>query len=453
MFERSVAARLAGLLPPGAHRALQVLARCAARASAIAAIAVSALTLGAFEAVAEDRALKLFFTHTGERATITFKRNGQYDAKGLAQINRLLRDWRRNEPARMDPRLLDLVWDVYERSGAKSHINIVSAYRSPATNSMLRGRSRSTGVAKNSQHTLGKAMDFFIPGVSLAKLRSIAMQLQAGGVGYYPTSGSPFVHLDVGNVRAWPRMSRQELVRIFPNGKTLHLPSDGRALPGYDSAMADHKRRASGKSIIMAGSAAPHRSPETTKNDASLVTALLPTQTSRAQKALDLQTRPIPETRPETSPDLAAQKLAALSVPVPTFRAAVLPPAADITESDHNALREGTSTFLPSPRFTARAGLALAGRALRQPTPAETTLAWGRGSLQPAWTVTDRALLGWALARTDTLQRLVLPRNLRRVFAATATSASARPDEIPGRRRGASVPSIPFDANRFARDG
>lgn len=450
MFERSVAARLAGLLPPGAHRALQVLARCAARASAIAAIAVSALTLGAFEAVAEDRALKLFFTHTGERATITFKRNGQYDAKGLAQINRLLRDWRRNEPARMDPRLLDLVWDVYERSGAKSHINIVSAYRSPATNSMLRGRSRSTGVAKNSQHTLGKAMDFFIPGVSLAKLRSIAMQLQAGGVGYYPTSGSPFVHLDVGNVRAWPRMSRQELVRIFPNGKTLHLPSDGRALPGYDSAMADHKRRASGKSVIVARSTAPHRSPETAKNDASLVTALLPTQTSRAQQALDLQTRPIPETRPATSPDLTAPKLAALSVPVPTFRAAMLPPAADMRDSDHTAVREGTSAFLPSPMFTARAGLAFAGRALRQPTSAETTLAWGRGTRPPAWTVPDRALLGWALARTDALQRLVLPGNLRRVFAATA---SAGPNETPEHRRGASVPSIPFDADRFARDG
>ena len=134
MFERSVAASLAGLLPSVARKAFTALARGVARVSAIAAIAVSALTLGAFEAAAEDRALKLFFTHTGERATITFKRNGQYDAKGLAQVNRLLRDWRRNEPARMDPRLLDLVWEVYDRSGAKDYIHIVSAYRSPATN-------------------------------------------------------------------------------------------------------------------------------------------------------------------------------------------------------------------------------------------------------------------------------------------------------------------------------
>ena len=447
MFERSVAAYLAGLLPSVARKAFTTMARGVARASTIAAIAVSALTLGAFEAAAEERALKLFFTHTGERATITFKRNGQYDAKGLAQVNRLLRDWRRNEPARMDPRLLDLVWEVYERSGAKSHINIVSAYRSPATNNMLRGRSRSTGVAKNSQHTLGKAMDFFIAGVSLAKLRTIAMQLQAGGVGYYPTSGSPFVHLDVGNVRAWPRMSRQELVRIFPNGKTLHLPSDGRALPGYDSAMADYKRRGSAKPIVMATSAGA-RSPSSTmsKNGESLVTALLLTPTSRAQEALDLQTRPIPDSRPAIFPDLAA-----LSVPVPTFRSPVQDATTpQMTESDSAPAHHGTSAFFPSPMFAAKSGLALAGRALRQPTSGETTLAPRRAMVQHAWAISDQALLGWALASTDTLPRLALPSGLRRPLATTVTAGTDAPH---GHRLGTSVPSIPFDANRFGRDG
>ncbi len=135
----------------------------------------------------------------------------------------------------MDPRLLDLVWEVYKRSGGKDYIHIVSAYRSPTTNNMLRNRSRSTGVAKKSQHMLGKAMDFYVPGVKLSTLRALAMQMQVGGVGYYPTSGSPFVHLDVGNVRAWPRMSRQELARIFPNGQTMHLPADGLAAAGIQS--------------------------------------------------------------------------------------------------------------------------------------------------------------------------------------------------------------------------
>ena len=68
------------------------------------------------------------------------------------------------------------------------------------------------------------------------------MRLQGGGVGYYPTSGSPFVHLDVGNVRAWPRMTREQLVKLFPDGRTVHLPADGTPLPGYELAQADLER-------------------------------------------------------------------------------------------------------------------------------------------------------------------------------------------------------------------
>lgn len=204
-------------------------------------------------AAGETRSLKVYFVHTGERAVITYKRNGRFDPKGLQELNRFLRDWRRNEPTRMDPRLFDLVWEVYRRVGASDYIHVVSAYRSPNTNGML--RSRTKGVAKNSQHMLGKAMDFYIPGVKLATLRETAMKLQVGGVGFYPTSGSPFVHLDVGGVRAWPRMSRQDLVRLFPSGNTVHLPSDGQPLPGYEQAVADYKRRVAADSIQIAGTA------------------------------------------------------------------------------------------------------------------------------------------------------------------------------------------------------
>jgi len=241
---------------PGAARALVNLASQAAgkaaRSAGAAGLAVAALLGSASFAFAEDRSLKLYFTHTGEKATITYKRDGRLDQKGLAQMNRFLRDWRRNETARMDPNLLDLVWEIYERSGTNNYIHVVSAYRSPATNNMLRGRSRSTGVARKSQHMLGKAIDLYIPGVKLSTLRAIAVQIQGGGVGYYPTSGSPFLHVDVGNVRAWPRLSRQELARIFPNGRTIHVPADGRPLQGYSVAMADLKRRGSGKSIAIA---------------------------------------------------------------------------------------------------------------------------------------------------------------------------------------------------------
>ncbi len=188
-----------------------------------------------------DKTLKLFFGHTGERGEFTFKRNGHYDRAELNRINHFLRDWRRNEETHMDPQLLDLVWAIYQESGSHDYIHVVSAYRSPATNEMLRSRSR--GVAKNSQHRLGRAMDWFLTDVPLAKLRAIAMKMQGGGVGYYPRSGSPFVHTDTGSVRAWPRMSRQQLLALFPNGNTLHLPADGKPLPGYEQAVA---RRQSG---------------------------------------------------------------------------------------------------------------------------------------------------------------------------------------------------------------
>lgn len=188
---------------------------------------------------AETRSLKLYYVHTGEKAEIVFKRDGRYDQAGLKRLNVFLRDWRRNEPTNMDPRLFDLIWTVYRASGSREYINVVSAYRSPATNNMLRTRSPNSGVAKNSQHTLGHAMDFYLPDVNLAKLRAIGLKQQVGGVGYYPTSGSPFVHMDVGNVRHWPRMNRNELMALFPDGKTMYIPSDGKPLPGYEQAKAD----------------------------------------------------------------------------------------------------------------------------------------------------------------------------------------------------------------------
>ena len=208
---------------------------------AAALVAFGLLVAAASGASAEVRSLKLYHLHTGEKAEIVFKRNGRYDPQGLRKINIILRDWRRNEPTKMDPRLLDLVWEAYRAAGATDYIQVVCGYRSPATNSMLRSRSR--GVAKESQHMLGKAMDFYIPGVPLKKLRNIGLKMQGGGVGYYPTSGSPFVHFDVGNVRHWPGISRQELVSLFPDGKTLHVPSDGRPLPGYQQALASYKAR------------------------------------------------------------------------------------------------------------------------------------------------------------------------------------------------------------------
>ena len=194
-------------------------------------------------ALGETRTLSFHHTHSGEDLTVTFKRNGRYDEAALKEINHYLRDWRSQDQTTMDRHLFDILWEVYRDVDAKQPINIISAYRSPSTNAMLRRRSAHTGVARFSQHMLGHAMDFFIPGVPLEKIRYAGLRLQRGGVGFYPTSGSPFVHLDTGNVRHWPRMTHDQLVRVFPNGRTVHIPSDGNPLPGYQLAMADIEKR------------------------------------------------------------------------------------------------------------------------------------------------------------------------------------------------------------------
>ena len=188
----------------------------------------------------DTRTLSFHHVHTGEDITVTFKRDGRYVPEAIKQLDWFMRDWRKAQETQMDPRLFDLLWQVHREADATGPIDIICGYRSPGTNAMLRARSK--GVAEYSQHIQGKAIDFFIPGVPLAKLRAIGLQMQRGGVGFYPTSGSPFVHMDVGLVRHWPQIARQDLQKIFPDGRTVHVPSDGRPLRNYALALADVER-------------------------------------------------------------------------------------------------------------------------------------------------------------------------------------------------------------------
>lgn len=201
----------------------------------------------------DTRTIYLHHTHTGEDIAASYLVNGQYDSNVLKQLNWFLRDWRRDEPTNMDPRLFDVVWEAYRGADASNQvINVVSAYRSPETNAMLRSRSRA--VAKYSQHMLGKAMDTTMPGLPMSHIREIGMRMQRGGVGYYPNANTPFVHLDVGNVRSWPRMTYDQLARLFPDGKTVHLPTNGQPLPRYEEARAEIEARGDGAYV-----AAPQR--------------------------------------------------------------------------------------------------------------------------------------------------------------------------------------------------
>ena len=179
--------------------------------------------------------------HTDEQGSFTYMVNGVYDQSVLDKLNWFMRDWRLNEPTKMDPRLFDIIWEVYRESGSKEPIDVLSGYRSPQTNAMLRRRSRQ--VAEHSQHMEGRAIDAHFIDVSPARVRDIAMRMEEGGVGFYPIGMTPWVHIDSGSVRYWPRMSRAALTRLFPDGKTVFIPADGKPMPGYELAKAEIEAR------------------------------------------------------------------------------------------------------------------------------------------------------------------------------------------------------------------
>src|SRR3984957_18123676 len=173
----------------------RIVAAPALYACGLALFALLFGSAGLQNAIAEGdtRTISMHHMHTSEDITITFKRDGRYDEAALEKINWFLRDWRKQQETRMDPHLVDLIWEVQREAGSKEPIWVVCGYRSPETNAML--RRHSNGVARFSQHILGHAMDFYIPGVPLDQLRAIGLRLQRGGVGFYPTSRSPFVHM------------------------------------------------------------------------------------------------------------------------------------------------------------------------------------------------------------------------------------------------------------------
>jgi uncharacterized protein YcbK (DUF882 family) len=170
------------------------------------AMAAGAAAMLPFPAMAAGKELRLAIrnVHNNESVDAVFARGGSFVADGLAELNHGLRDWRTGQIHPMDRRLLALLVRLREKLdvGGSRKIDLISGYRSPQTNASLRARGgEHTGVASQSQHTLGKATDIMIPGVSLDRLRGAAMALGGGGVGYYPRDG--FVHVDTGPVRRW----------------------------------------------------------------------------------------------------------------------------------------------------------------------------------------------------------------------------------------------------------
>lgn len=150
-------------------------------------------------ALPADRKLSFYNTHTQESLEISYFKKGRYDQKALDRINFILRDHRTGDVCTIDKQLLNLLVSVSLKTSTHKPFHVISGYRSPATNAML--RNKSNGVASKSLHLVGKAIDIRLPDYGTLDLRNLCLNLECGGVGYY--SRSDFVHLDTGRVRSW----------------------------------------------------------------------------------------------------------------------------------------------------------------------------------------------------------------------------------------------------------
>lgn len=163
---------------------------------------LSAVSAPALARKIADRPRQLSFhhLHTEERISLVYRIGDRYQLSALQRLNRFFRDFRTGDTAAMDPQLFDLLYDVKTHLGdPDARFEVLSAYRCQKTNSMLRRSSR--GVAENSLHLTGQAMDVRFPDLPIRHIRDAAVEIGRGGVGYYPRSN--FVHLDTGTVRRW----------------------------------------------------------------------------------------------------------------------------------------------------------------------------------------------------------------------------------------------------------
>jgi len=246
----------------------------------------------------DDRTISLRGVHTKDTLTITYKRDGQYDQAALEKINYFMRDWRAKQPTKMDPALIDLLWELHKELGSKKPIHLISGYRSSKTNTMLRRIGR--GVARRSMHIKGQAADVFFPDVPIKKLRESALLRERGGVGYYPRSGKHgFVHVDTGRVRHWPRMSPTRLAALFRKNKTKHKP--GSAAP---TRFASHKTHNHNFAEIQPTSGGLRRIP-IPQHKSRVVLASLPQEATKTRSIAKSELAAVP--KPRIKPALAAK--------------------------------------------------------------------------------------------------------------------------------------------------
>ena len=187
---------------PGLDGDLDVAAAASRRSFLIGmagAVAAALVPKPLLASAREERILSFFHTHTSERLTVPYFADGNYLPEGLSTLRSFLRDFRTGDEHVIDPELFDLLNDLRLATRTKSPFHVISGYRSPRTNSML--REHTSGVASGSMHLQGRAIDVRLADVDCGVLRDAALELQRGGVGYY--RASDFVHVDTGRVRRW----------------------------------------------------------------------------------------------------------------------------------------------------------------------------------------------------------------------------------------------------------
>ena len=170
------------------------------RGAGLLAAGSAVLTAPAMAALPEARTLALVHTHTGERLSVVYAMGERFVSQAMNHLNHFLRDHYSGEVGLIDPQLFDLLHGLRQALGADRPFEVISGYRTTATNNLLRN-TRGGGVAKHSLHMEGKAIDLRMPGVPLVDLRDAALSLRTGGVGFYPRE--QFVHVDTGRVRSW----------------------------------------------------------------------------------------------------------------------------------------------------------------------------------------------------------------------------------------------------------
>jgi uncharacterized protein YcbK (DUF882 family) len=271
-------------------------------------------------ATGETRTLSIFNIHTKETMTVTYKKDGHYDSEALQRLNVFMRDWRKNESREMDPELIDHIWVLHQQLGSNEPVHLICGYRSASTNESL--RKHGGGQAKKSQHILGKAADITFPDVSVKTLRNSALVQEWGGVGYYPTSGIPFVHVDTGHVRMWPRIPRLELASLFPDGSSKYLPSDGKPITPKDYQLALAKGLVKTNTMVAVAEPKPELVPEV-ESPRPILASYVP----EPEPAAPASVVPTPSPKPKTQKRfLFASVAGADEPPRPSVGLAASPP-------------------------------------------------------------------------------------------------------------------------------